>query len=396
MPPDLRQLVRDAADLTGAPPPDVLSPDAPTLAVADQGDDFYLVGLIGGKDVGKSAMVNALAGRDVTTITSHGPGTEGVIAYVHRSRAAAVANLLDREAAGRYRLVPHDDAALARQVLLDLPDFDSHFEHHPLLTRRMLRHMLFPVWIVSVEKYADRQPRRMLEQVAAGNAPDNFVFVLNKVDQLGDDAAAMAEIRDDHARRVGQVLNVPPPRVWMVSALRPNKYELPELRATLARERSAKVVQRSLALAAGQQDRTLVAWLDAQDLPARAERIGRVQRDAEEAVAARVAGPVLEHAVPAIEADASYVAALAEDALGLRVRRWPVVNLVHTLLGPLLAMAGTVVRGRPTLTGARPADVVDANLAPGGQPVADLVRSTFAHLRQTHPPLAELYDGRRL
>ena len=48
----------------------------------------------------------------------------------------------------------------------------------------MLRHMLFPVWMVSIEKYADRQPQEMLRKVAAGNAPENFVFCLNKVDQV--------------------------------------------------------------------------------------------------------------------------------------------------------------------------------------------------------------------
>jgi len=47
----------------------------------------------------------------------------------------------------------------------------------------MLRHMLFPIWMQSVEKYADRSPE-LLMKVAAGNAPANFVFCLNKVDQL--------------------------------------------------------------------------------------------------------------------------------------------------------------------------------------------------------------------
>src|SRR5690606_26782074 len=44
-----------------------------------------------------------------------------------------------------------------------------------------------PVWMQSVEKYADRQVQELLRQVAAGNDPGNFVFVLNKVDQLGEE-----------------------------------------------------------------------------------------------------------------------------------------------------------------------------------------------------------------
>jgi len=59
-------------------------------ALATQDGSFYLVGLIGGKDVGKSALVNALAGRDITATSAYGPGTEGVIAYAHVSQEKAL------------------------------------------------------------------------------------------------------------------------------------------------------------------------------------------------------------------------------------------------------------------------------------------------------------------
>ena len=87
MTPAVEQLVRETIELTGAPRPELLADDAPVLSddalASDERSDgggFYLVGIIGGKDVGKSALVNALAGRNITAITSHGPGTEGVIA----------------------------------------------------------------------------------------------------------------------------------------------------------------------------------------------------------------------------------------------------------------------------------------------------------------------------
>ena len=61
---EIEQLVSDAIDLTGADAPDLLAEDSPALAKPTSGDgeDFYLVGLIGGKDVGKSSFVNALVG----------------------------------------------------------------------------------------------------------------------------------------------------------------------------------------------------------------------------------------------------------------------------------------------------------------------------------------------
>src|SRR4051812_4753108 len=98
MSPDLDQLVSDVAAITGVPKPEWLEDGAPVLSESN-GDGatghFYLIGLIGGKDVGKSALVNAIAGHEITARTSHGPGTETVIAYAHASQAAALRELLE-------------------------------------------------------------------------------------------------------------------------------------------------------------------------------------------------------------------------------------------------------------------------------------------------------------
>src|SRR5216110_1639773 len=106
----IQQLVSEVAQVTGAELPAVMDDDAPVLrdeamASAESDASFYLVGLIGGKEVGKSALVNALVGEPITQSTSFGPGTEQVVAYVHQSHAAAIKALLEREAPGRYRIV---------------------------------------------------------------------------------------------------------------------------------------------------------------------------------------------------------------------------------------------------------------------------------------------------
>src|SRR5260221_2711290 len=189
MTPALEHLVREAMELTGSDKPTLMEDGAPVLAdeALSDGDDagFYLVGLIGGKDVGKSALVNALVGKQITAVTSHGAGTEIVIAYAHKSQESKLRELLEREVAGQYKLLVHEQPGLARQVLLDLPDIDSKYSSHLQVTRSMLRHMLYPIWASSVEKYADLQLQQMLAKVAEGNTPANFVFCLTKADQLG-------------------------------------------------------------------------------------------------------------------------------------------------------------------------------------------------------------------
>src|SRR5436305_440264 len=142
MSPELDQLVSDVAELTGVAKPVWLEDDAPVLT--DAGGPFYLIGLIGGKDVGKSAFVNALVGQEITARTSYGPGTEKVIAYAHAEQARPLRELLEREVPARYVIIEHNIPRLLRQVLLDLPDIDSHWGDHVATTRRMLRHMLFP------------------------------------------------------------------------------------------------------------------------------------------------------------------------------------------------------------------------------------------------------------
>src|SRR5215813_9615870 len=105
----LRRLVEEIAELTGSPPPALLSADAPILvdsALAEDGS-FYLVGIIGGKEVGKSALINALVGQEITATTSFGPGTESIVAYAHEDQLQPLRSLLEAEAPGRFQIVTH-------------------------------------------------------------------------------------------------------------------------------------------------------------------------------------------------------------------------------------------------------------------------------------------------
>ena len=95
-------------------------------------------------------------------------------------------------------------------MLLDLPDIDSRYASHLQVTRTMLRHMLYPVWVGSIEKYADQQPQQMLARVAEGNTPENFVFCLNRtrwtswpVVSWRKRHAASGKRRRNRCRRIG-------------------------------------------------------------------------------------------------------------------------------------------------------------------------------------------------
>jgi len=397
------QLVHDVIALTGADTPVLYEQDTPVLSTDVTSDSdvnaFYFVGLIGGKDVGKTSLVNALAGVKLGTESNHGAGTSIATAYCHSAGRDAVFQLLrDRAGEGQFQIVTHDNDALRHQVLLDLPDIDSHFTTHLDLTRRMLRQMLFPVWVQSVEKYADLRPQQLLAKVSTGNDPQNFLFVMSKIDQVvareGDDAAL--ELRDDFAKRIARTLALnAPPRVYMTATPLSDRFDLPELKRHLSREKSTERVVGARQLASARRDRSLLAWLDAQHLPERVKRLETTESEALELLTERVVAPLVETALPRMAEDPVGRAALVDQVTALRVSRWPLVPLVHTLLWPVL----TVVRANSSasvISPTSPDALVDAYLSIDGQPVARATQAAFALLRQSHPAVSELYTRVKL
>jgi GTP-binding protein EngB required for normal cell division len=388
---NIEQLVAEVAAVTGAQLPGVLDEHGPVLRDAKgDGGEFYLVGLIGGKEVGKSALVNALVGQPITDSTSYGPGTETAIAYAHEAQAGAVKELLEREARGRYKIVTHTLPHLHRQVLLDLPDVDSVYDDHIELTRRMLRHMLFPIWIQSVEKYADLQPQKLLAAVAEGNDPANFLFVLNKADQLSPDA--VQELREDYATRIARTLKrASPPKVFVISAIQPDRFDLPELREKLAEQKSTSVVKQSIDLAGRQRERSMVRWLQSQQLPERVLRLRRLEEQAADLAAERLATPLLERALPRILDDPLQRAAIVDEVMNGRVARWPIVNMLHTLLAPM-----TAIWRRNVGSAATPELLVASAIDVEGRTLSGSVQATFALLQQTNPMIGQLYRQQKL
>ncbi|MGF1634596.1 MAG: GTPase [Phycisphaerae bacterium] len=384
----LPALVAEACALTDATPPAVLDDDSPVLTDQVAPAEIYFVGLIGGKEVGKSSFVNALVGQEVTRATSHGPGTSRVVAYCHRAAAESAVELLDREVPDAYDLVTHDEPSLAHQVLLDLPDIDSLHAAHLKLTRRMLRHMLFPIWMQSVEKYADQQPRKLLQAVAEGNDPANFLFVLNKADQLvaREGEAAAEELREDYARRIGEALGLAePPRVSLAAATAPDRFDLPALRAMLSKQRGVQDVAAARRLAARRRARSVLTWFDGLNLPARRQAVEHVLDDAAELLQTRVANVVLQETIPRLLDDPAHQQAVAEPAVRARLARWPIVNALDLVLAPLVVLA------RRSFVGGE-----GVSLSHAGRPLAGRLQGAFAQLRQQSPAVATLYAGNEL
>jgi hypothetical protein len=161
------------------------------------GDSFVLA-LAGGTGVGKSSLLNALAGSPVSSAGAHRPTTTGAIAWVPADNVEDAAPLLVW--LGGADLVVHErtatDAAGPAVAVLDLPDLDSIEPSHAARVDAVLPRVDAVAWVSDPEKYADavlhdRYLRRWVPRL------DRQAFVLNKTDRLsgGDLEVLRGDIR---------------------------------------------------------------------------------------------------------------------------------------------------------------------------------------------------------
>ena len=153
-------------------------------AAARRRQDFFsesiVVAIAGGTGSGKSSLLNAIAGQDISETSELRPHTNEPLAWVPASDhaiAAMVASL------GIESVVLHEgDPALA---IVDLPDLDSVDDRHRTFVESLLPVVDAVVWMFDPIKYHDPSIHDDFLADVIDYEPI-FTFVLNKIDRLDE------------------------------------------------------------------------------------------------------------------------------------------------------------------------------------------------------------------
>jgi hypothetical protein len=146
------------------------------LALVESG--FLMVGLLGGTGVGKSTLMNALAGEHIASAGHRRPHTDRILIYRHLHAPLPSLDMEDLH----WREVVHESDAVRQILLCDLPDFDSVVNEHRKRVLHFLEHLDLLIWVTSPEKYGDGRFYELMGTTSKD--PGNFLFVLNKLDLL--------------------------------------------------------------------------------------------------------------------------------------------------------------------------------------------------------------------
>jgi len=154
-----------------------------------------LVGIAGGSGSGKSAVLNALVGREVAGSSSVRPTTGEPLAVLPLDPETEIVDVLHHLGIGRRDHHELDD----RLVLIDLPDVDSANPRH----RRMVKHLSARldalVWVLDPEKYNDQSIHvGLLDEMVRKQR--HLIFVLNQADRV--DPEQLKAIKDDLWKRL--------------------------------------------------------------------------------------------------------------------------------------------------------------------------------------------------
>jgi energy-coupling factor transporter ATP-binding protein EcfA2 len=231
----------DAADVLGVPTDRARATHADASQRLGFPSDAYVLALVGGTGVGKSSLLNALAGTIVSPASVRRPTTSEPVAWVPAADREGLAPLLGWLGVDDVR--EHEGDGLRNVAILDLPDMDSVESEHREKVEAVLPRVDAVAWVTDLEKYHDAVLHDAFLRTWVPRL-DRQAVIVNKADRLSVDERP--RIRRDLEADLGRRLSPsdrPVVPVLMTTAAQAPDVE--ELRGWLADGAAAKAVVRA-------------------------------------------------------------------------------------------------------------------------------------------------------
>ena len=150
----------------------------PDTLFADTSSRPLIVAFLGGTGVGKSTLLNRLAGKEIARTGVVRPTSKEVTLFHHNSvRIAHLPSLLPLD---KIKIAEHSEEDNKHIIWIDMPDFDSTEQSNQQLVLEWLPHIDVLIYVVSPERYRDNKAWQILLTEGGKHA---WIFVLNQSDR---------------------------------------------------------------------------------------------------------------------------------------------------------------------------------------------------------------------
>jgi GTPase Era involved in 16S rRNA processing len=156
----------------------VLDTKTPDSLFSQQDARPLIVAFMGGSGVGKSTLLNRLAGKPIARVGVERPTSREVTLFHHHS--VAIQQLPEHLPITHIKIAQHEDETKKQIIWIDMPDFDSTEQANKQLVLQWLPHIDVLIYVVSPERYRDEKAWQILLTEGAKHA---WLFVLNQWDR---------------------------------------------------------------------------------------------------------------------------------------------------------------------------------------------------------------------
>lgn len=204
--------------------------DSASSLFAQQNARPLVVAFMGGTGVGKSSLLNKLAGQSIARTGVERPTSREVTLFHHLS--VSIEQLEEKFPLQQIQIAQHTEEQNKHVLWIDMPDFDSTEEKNKDIVMQWLPFVDVLVYVVSPERYRDNKAWQLLLSEGANHA---WLFVMNQWDR------GVPAQYDDFKKQLSEA-GFDNPLIFKTISIDKAVDELPQLQSTIQSIATEKTV----------------------------------------------------------------------------------------------------------------------------------------------------------